>query len=82
MGRTASRIRNDFAVVPPMSNESNSPMPIRSAYWRAMIAPATGPDSMSRTGNSRAVSVETRPPPDSMTRSGAVNPRRASPSST
>ena len=81
IGIAPSRMRHDFAVVPPMSNESTSGSPSACAIRRPTMAPATGPDSMSRSGKSAAVSVEPRPPLDSITRSGAAYPVRASPAS-
>ena len=39
-----------FAVVPPMSNESTSSSPVSRAMPAERIAPPAGPDSISRTG--------------------------------
>ena len=72
IGSAPSRMRHAFAVVPPMSNESTSGNPSVSAIRRPTMAPATGPDSISRSGKSAAVSVEPSPPLESITLSGAA----------
>ena len=82
IGIAPSRMRHAFAVVSPMSNDRTSGSASACAIWRPTMAPATGPDSMSRSGKSAAVSVEPRPPLDSITRSSAAYPvRAASPAS-
>ena len=57
-------IRQIFAVVPPMSKDSTLLSPSRAAICAAKIAPPAGPDSTSRTGKRRAVSIEVTPPPE------------------
>ncbi len=72
-------MRHAFAVVPPMSNESTSPSPARRPRCTAASAPPTGPDSMSRTGNFRAVGVAVMPPPESIMNRRRRRPRAAEP---
>jgi len=47
-----------------MSNETTLRSPARAATCAAKIAPPAGPDSTSRMGKRRAVSIEVSPPPE------------------
>ena len=58
--------RQIFAVVPPMSKATSSDTPQSPPKKAAPIAPPAGPDSISRTGNSVAVSTVAMPPEDSI----------------
>ncbi len=71
---TASRIRQTFAVVPPMSNDTTRSSPWRRASPAAKIAPPAGPDSISRTGNAIASASDIRPPPECTSRIGQATP--------
>ena len=74
----ALSIKQIFAVVPPMSNDTTW----SSLFWRAMqaakIAPPAGPDSTRRTGKRMAVSVAVMPPLDVISSIGQEKPARAS----
>ena len=76
-GSSPFRIRQALAVVPPMSKVSASSSPAISAYRLPMMAPATGPDSVMRTGKSQAVSTDPSPPFESMMYRGASIPSLA-----
>ncbi|MFO1408910.1 MAG: hypothetical protein U1F06_00805 [Steroidobacteraceae bacterium] len=70
-------IRQDLAVVPPMSKQNMSGRSKRLLkYWPAITA-ALGPDSMMRTGKAAATSAEVTPPEESMMNSRRVKPSAA-----
>jgi len=69
-----SSIRQIFAVVPPMSNDSTRGTSIPRAIVAARIAPPAGPLSTSRIGNRIAVAKVVKPPPDVINSKGQVNP--------
>ena len=53
---------HDFAVVPPMSNDTTSSAPTCWPISPATRAPAAGPDSISWIGKATAVSTVMVPP--------------------
>src|SRR4030067_286937 len=55
-------MRQDLAVVPPMSKQNISGRLNKRLKYSPAITAAVGPDSMMRTGNSAAVSAEVTPP--------------------
>ena len=70
-------MRQIFAVVPPMSNDSALASPKRWATRLAKMAPPAGPDSTNRMGNRAAVSMSVKPPPEVIIRNGHPKPRAA-----
>ena len=74
-----SSMRQTFAVVPPMSNDSTSAQPRERATRAARTAPPPGPDSTSRMGNASAVSRVVMPPPEVIRYSGHSNPPASRP---
>ena len=73
-----SSIRQTFAVVPPMSNDTTRSRPQDRATVAARIAPPLGPDSTSRIGNRTAVSRVVMPPPEVIMKSGQSSPSACS----
>ena len=67
-----------FAVVPPMSNDTTWSRPCWRAMQAAKIAPPAGPDSTSRTGKRIAVSAVVMPPPEVISSIGQRKPARVS----
>ena len=72
-------IRQTLAVVPPMSKESTFDRPFCLATKAEKIAPPAGPLSTRRMGNFAAVSMEVRPPPESIMKTGTAMPMASSP---
>jgi hypothetical protein len=61
-------------LVPPMSSETKSRTPERSAAKRAPITPPAGPDRNNVTGCRAASAADTMPPRDRMMSGGALTP--------
>jgi hypothetical protein len=81
IGATSARppsIRQDFAVVPPMSKAIASGSPAARANSTVASAPPAGPDSSRRIGKARATSGAQSPPSDCISRSGAAQSSAAS----
>ena len=74
-----SSIRQIFAVVPPMSNDSTLSRPHCRAMVAEKIAPPAGPLSTRRIGKRQAVSIVVRPPPDIIRNTGAGDADAAQP---
>ena len=71
-------IMQAFAVVPPMSKDSTSSSPAALPNSAVAMPPPAGPLSSRRIGKSRAVSKDTSPPAECISRSAPVKPRAAS----
>ncbi len=74
-----SLMRQIFAVVPPhvVGHDVLQAEALRDIGGEDRLRPP-GPDSTRRTGNSAAVSTETRPPPEWIMKTGQVAPISAS----
>ena len=66
-----------FAVVPPMSNEMTSSLPITLPRFADAMTPAAGPDSTMKTGFRAAAPAPNTPPLDCITSSSAETPASA-----
>ena len=77
MAGAPSSMAPSLAVVPPMSKVMTCSRPSALPTMAHMRMPAAGPDSMMRTGKSRARSGEISPPLDCITNSSLRMPRAA-----
>ncbi len=73
-----SLMRQDLAVVPPMSKHSRRRSPSLRANHEPASAPAAGPDSTRRIGTRAASAAETTPPFDSIISTEPPKPSAAS----
>ena len=68
-------IRQALAVVPPMSNEITSGFPASDPNSAVANPPPAGPLSNNRIGKARAVSTETKPPAECISRNSPRKPQ-------
>src|SRR5262245_57994705 len=75
--RASPRHKDTSVEVPPMSNAMISEIPACLQILSAPTTPPAGPERIARTGSPAAISAETEPPLDCITRNRVFEDRGA-----